>query len=384
LAKRDYYEILGLNKDATTEEIKKAYRKLALKYHPDRNSSNKEEAEKKFKEINEANQILSDPEKRSKYDQFGSAEGFGGYDYRDFQGRGFSDQGDFGNFGDIFDSFFGTRTRSREEGIRPQKGANLRYNLKINFEDAAFGKEIKIKVPNWETCPRCKGSKSEPGTSPQTCPDCHGTGEIRNTQSTMFGQFVNIQTCPRCKGEGKIIKNICTNCKGIGKIKIDRIVNVKIPAGVDTGHRLRVTGMGEPGERGGPSGDLYIVLDVKPHKVFKREGINISCDNPISFVKAALGGEITVPTLEEKAKIKIPASTQSNTIFRLKGQGIYKIGTKQRGDEYVKIIVETPQRMSDEQKKLLLEFAKLSGEDINTIGEKGIFDKIKNAFSQNK
>jgi molecular chaperone DnaJ len=377
LAKKDYYEILGLNKDATTEEIRKAYRKLALEFHPDRNPSNKKEAEKKFKEINEANQILSDPEKRSKYDQFGSAEGF--------EGRGFPDFGDLGNFGDIFDSVFGTRTQSREEGIRPQKGANLRTDSKISFEDAAFGKEIKFKVPNWKTCPRCKGSKSEPGTSPQTCPDCDGTGEI-STQRTMFGQFViNRQTtCPRCKGEGKIIKNICTNCKGIGKIKIDRIVNVKIPAGVDTGHRLRITGMGEPGERGGPSGDLYIVLDVKPHKVFKREGINISCDNPISFVKAALGGEITVPTLEEKAKIKIPASTQSNTIFRLKGQGIYKIGTKQRGDEYVKLIVETPKRMSDEQKKLLLEFAKLSGEDINTIGEKGIFDKIKNAFGQNK
>ncbi len=377
MAKKDYYEILGLNKDATTEEIRKAYRKLALEFHPDRNPSNKKEAEKKFKEINEANQILSDPEKRSKYDQFGSAEGF--------EGRGFPDFGDLGNFGDIFDSVFGTRTQSREEGIRPQKGANLRTDSKISFEDAAFGKEIKFKVPNWKTCPRCKGSKSEPGTSPQTCPDCDGTGEI-STQRTMFGQFViNRQTtCPRCKGEGKIIKNICTNCKGIGKIKIDRIVNVKIPAGVDTGHRLRITGMGEPGERGGPSGDLYIVLDVKPHKVFKREGINISCDNPISFVKAALGGEITVPTLEEKAKIKIPASTQSNTIFRLKGQGIYKIGTKQRGDEYVKLIVETPKRMSDEQKKLLLEFAKLSGEDINTIGEKGIFDKIKNAFGQNK
>lgn len=380
MPKRDYYEILGLNKDATTEEIKKAYRKLALKYHPDRNSSDSN-AEKKFIEINEAYQVLSDKEKRARYDQFGSAEGFGGFDFRDFQGRGFSD---FGNFSDIVDSFFGTRTRSREDRVRPQRGANLRYNLEINFEDSAFGRETRIEVPHWETCPRCKGSRAEPGSSPQTCPDCNGTGEIRNTQSTLFGQFVNIQTCPRCGGEGKIINSICTNCKGTGKVKKNRIVKVKIPAGVDTGHRLRMGGMGEPGERGGPSGDLYIVIYVKPHKIFKRDGIDIMCNHSISFVKAALGGEIIVPTLEEKAKMKIPAGTQSNTIFRLKGRGIYKIGTKQRGNEYVKIIVETPKRMSNEQKKLLLEFAKLSGEELNTIGEKGIFDKIKNTFGQNK
>ena len=380
MPKRDYYEILGLNKNATTEEIKKAYRKLALKYHPDRNSSDSN-AEKKFKEINEAYQVLGDPEKKARYDQFGSAEGFGGFDFRDFQGRGFSD---FGDFSDIFDSFFGTRTRRREDRVRPQRGANLRYNLEINFEDSAFGRETRIEVPHWETCPRCKGSRAEPGSSPQTCPDCNGTGEIRNTQSTLFGQFVNIQTCPRCRGEGKIINNICTNCKGIGKIKKNRIVKVKIPAGVDTGHRLRMAGMGEPGERGGSSGDLFIVIYVKPHKIFKREGIDIISDHSISFVKAALGGEITVPTLKEKAKIKIPAGTQSNTIFRLRGRGIYEIGTKQRGNEYVKIIVETPKRMSNEQKKLLLEFAKLSGEELDTIGEKGIFDKIKNTFGQNK
>lgn len=380
MPKRDYYEILGLNKNATTEEIKKAYRKLALKYHPDRNSSDSN-AEKNFKEINEAYQVLSDPEKRARYDQFGSAEGFGGFDFRDFQGRGFSD---FGDFSDIFDSFFGTRTRRREDRVRPQRGSNLRYNLEINFEEAAFGKETKIEVPHWETCPRCKGSRAEPGSSPQTCPDCNGTGEIRNTQSTLFGQFVNIQTCPRCGGEGKIINNICTNCKGSGKVKKARMVKVKIPAGVDTGHRLRIAGMGEPGERGGPSGDLYILIYVKPHQIFKREGIDIMCDHSISLVKATLGGETTVPTLEEKAKVKIPAGTQSNTIFRLKGRGIYKIGTTQRGDEYVKIIIEIPKRLSDEQKKLLLEFANLRNEDLDTIGEKGIFDKIKNAFGQNK
>jgi len=380
LPKKDYYEILGVNKNATPEEIKKAYRNLALKYHPDRNSSDND-AEKKFKEINEAYQVLSNEEKRARYDQFGSAEGFGGFDFNDFQGRGFSD---FGDFSDIFDSFFGTRTSRRDERVRSQKGSNLRYNLEISFVDAAFGKETKIEVPYWDTCPTCKGSKAEPESSPQTCPVCNGSGEIRKSQNTMFGQFVNIQTCNRCNGEGKIISNICKNCKGVGKIKQTRTVKIKIPAGVDTGHQLRMTGMGEPGIRGGSSGDLYIVIYVKPHKIFKREGIDIIGEQKISFVQAALGSEITVPTLEEKAKIKIPAGTQTNTIFRLKGNGIYKIGTKQRGDEYIKVMIDTPKNMNDEQKKLLLEFARLSGEDINNLGETGIFDKIKNVFGQNK
>jgi molecular chaperone DnaJ len=379
LAKRDYYEILGVKKDATPEEIKKAYRKLALKYHPDRNSSDGD-AEKKFKEINEAYQVLSESEKRARYDQFGSAEGMGGFD---FQGRGFSDFGNFGDFGDIFDSFFGTRTRRSERGAHPQRGANLRYNLEIGFEDAAFGKETKIEVPSWETCPACKGSGAKPGTSPQTCPDCHGTGEIKSTQSTMFGQFVNVKTCPRCAGEGKTIKDVCTNCRGTGKVKKNRVVKVKIPSGVDSGHRLRISGMGEPGERGGPSGDLYIVLYVKPHKIFKRTGVDISSTRLISFVKAALGGTTTVPTLEEKAKLKIPAGTQSNSVFRLRGKGIYKIGTQHRGNLYIKIIVEIPKKINDKQRNLLLEYAKLSGEDLEKLGEKGIFAKIKNAFEQN-
>ena len=373
MTKKDYYEILGVKKGATPEEIKKVYRKLALKYHPDRNSSDGD-AEKKFKEINEAYQVLGNPEKRARYDQFGSAEGMGGFD---FQGRGFSD---FGDFGDIFDSFFGTRTRRSERGVHPQRGANLRYNLEISFKDASFGKETKIEVPSWETCTVCKGSGAKSGTSPQTCPDCHGTGEIKSTQSTMFGQFVNVSTCPRCAGEGKIIKDVCTNCRGTGKVKKNRVVKVKIPAGVDSGHRLRISGMGEPGERGGPSGDLYIVLYVKPHEIFKRTGTDISYTHSISFVKAALGGTTTVPTLEEKAKLKIPAGTQSNSIFRLRGKGIFKIGTQQRGNQYVKIIVEIPKKMNDKQKNLLFEYAKLSGEDLEKLGEKGIFAKIKNAF----
>ena len=379
MTKRDYYEILGVKKDATPEEIKKVYRKLALKYHPDRNSTDGD-AEKKFKEINEAYQVLSNPEKRARFDQFGSAEGMGGYDS---QGRGFSDFSNFGDFGDIFDSFFGARTRGSGGGSRSQRGANLRYNLEINFEDAAFGTETKIKVPSWETCSACKGSGAKPGTSPQTCPDCHGTGEIKSTQSTMFGKFVNINTCPRCGGEGKIVKDVCTNCRGTGKVKKNKIVKVKIIAGVDTGHKLRISGMGEPGERGGPSGDLYIVLYVKPHKIFKRTGVDISCTHSISFVKAALGGTTTVSTLEEKAKLKIPAGTQPDSVFRLRGKGIFKIGTQYRGNQYIKIIVEIPKKMNDKQKYLLLEYAKLDGEDLEKLGEKGIFAKIKDAFGQN-
>jgi len=376
LAKNDYYETLGVEKNASTDEIKKAFRTLALKYHPDRNSSNKE-AEGKFKEINEAYQVISDPEKRARYDQYGSADGVGGFNSRDFQGRGFSD---FGDFGDVFESFFGGRNGRQAGAARSRKGANLRYNLKVSFYDAAFGKETKIEIPTWETCQRCKGSGAEPGTSAETCPNCNGTGEIRSAQNTLFGQFVNVQTCPRCGGEGKIIKEPCRNCKGTGKIKKKKVVKVKIPAGVETGHRLRMSGMGEPGEKGGPSGDLYIIIYVEPHKLFSREGIDIICSHSISFVKAALGGEISVPTLEDNVTMKIPAGTQSSTVFRLKGNGIYKIGTKHRGNEYVKIIVQIPKNMSQQQKKLLFEYANLDGENMDKIGEKGFFDKIKDAF----
>lgn len=379
MQKKDYYEILGIEKDASPDEIKKAYRKLALKYHPDRNSSNKE-AEKKFKEINEAYQALSDPEKRARYDQFGSADGVGGFDFRDFQGRGSADFGDFGNFSDIFDSFFGTGAGRQGNSRRAQKGANLRYNLKVSFKDAAFGKETKIEIPVWENCPRCKGSGAEPGTTAETCPDCHGTGEIRSTQNTLFGQFVNVQTCPRCGGEGKIIRKICTNCKGTGKIKKKKIIKIKILAGVETGHRLKFSGLGEPGKKGGPPGDLYIILYVETDKLFKREGIDVKCTHSISFVKAALGGEISVPTLEEKVSMKIPEGTQSNTTFRLKGKGIYKLGTKHRGNEYIRIVVRTPKKLSTKQKELLIEYAKLDGEDLSKLGDKGFLGKIKNAF----
>ncbi len=385
MANKDFYQILNVSKDASQEEIKKAYRKLALKYHPDANPNNKEEAEKKFKEIGEAYAILSDPEKRARYDQFGSADtanNGAGFDFRNFYGEGMDD---FGSFSDIFESFFGgggSSRRNYRRAERARKGANLRYNLEISLKEAAFGAEKKIEIPTWQTCSHCKGTGAEPGTSKKTCPECNGTGEIRMTQNTFFGQSINIQTCPRCKGSGQIIESPCKVCHGTGKVKSRKTINVKILAGVESGHRLRLTGMGEPGENGGPSGDLFIVLNVKEHPVFKRNATDIYCDHKISLPKAILGGETTVPTLEGNVKMRIPAGTQSNTVFRLRGKGAYKLGTKIRGDEHVKIIVEIPRNLNHNSKKLIYELAQETGEDIDKIGEKNFFEKVKETFTK--
>jgi molecular chaperone DnaJ len=383
LASKDYYKILNVSKDASQEEIKKAYRKLALKYHPDANPDNKEEAEKKFKEIGEAYAVLSDPEKRSRYDQFGSADtanNGAGFDFRNFYGEGMDD---FGSFSDIFESFFGgggsRRTYRRE---RARKGANLRYNLDVTLKEAAFGAEKKIEIPTWQTCSHCNGTGAEPRTSKKTCPECNGTGEIRTAQNTFFGQSINIQTCPRCKGTGQIIESPCKVCHGTGKVKKRKTINVKILAGVESGHRLRLAGMGEPGENGGPSGDLFIVINVREHPVFKRKGTDIYCDHKISLPKAVLGGETTVPILEGNVKMRIPAGTQSNTDFRLRGKGSYKLGTKIRGDEHVRIIVEIPRNLNQNSKKLMYELAQEIGEDMDKIGEKNFFEKFKETFTK--
>jgi molecular chaperone DnaJ len=383
LASKDYYETLNVSKDANQEEIKRAYRKLALKYHPDANPNNKEEAEKKFKEIGEAYAVLSDPEKRARYDQFGSADtanNGAGFDFRNFYGEGMDD---FGSFSDIFESFFGgggsRRTYRRE---RARKGANLRYNLDVTLKEAAFGAEKKIEIPTWQTCSRCNGTGAEPGTSKRTCPDCNGTGEIRTAQNTFFGQSINIQTCPRCKGTGQIIESPCKVCHGTGKVKKRKTINVKILAGVESGHRLRLAGMGEPGENGGPTGDLFIVINVKEHPVFKRKDTDIYCDHKISLPKAVLGGETTIPTLEGNVKMRIPAGTQSNTDFRLRGKGAYKLGTKIRGDEHVRIIVEIPKNINQNSKRLMYELAQEIGEDIDKIGEKNFFEKVKETFTK--
>ena len=323
MSKRDYYEVLGVSKTATQDELKKAYRKLARKYHPDLNKDNEEAAEK-FKECNEAYSVLSDDQKRAQYDQFGHAAfengGMGG-------GGGFGGAGGFGGFGgsgmeDIFDMFFGGQGGRGGNRAKsgPQRGADLRFDLEITFEEAAFGLEKEINLYRDETCDHCHGEGAEPGSKVESCPECNGTGYVRFTQNTMFGQMVNERPCSRCKGEGKIISEPCKECRGKGTVKRNKKLKVKIPAGVDNGSRLRVSGEGEAGAKGGPSGDLYVYLYVKPHKFFERDGTTVLCEVPINIVQATLGADIKVPTLDGQVTMKVPEGTQPGKILRLKGK----------------------------------------------------------------
>ncbi|SNX55238.1 molecular chaperone DnaJ [Thermoanaerobacterium sp. RBIITD] len=376
---KDYYEILGLDKNATEDDIKKAYRTLAKKYHPDLNPGNKE-AEQKFKEINEAYQILSDPQKKAQYDQFGDAAfNQGGFNQGDFGGFGGFGQGgfDFGGFGDIFGDVFGDifgGSSRRKTG--PQRGNDIRLNLSLTFEEAAFGVEKEIEVERYEKCDKCKGTGANPGTKPEVCPECHGSGEVRITQNTPFGRIVNVRTCPKCHGEGNIIKNPCTYCRGTGKVRKTRKIKVNIPAGIDDGQMVSLRGEGEPGERGGAKGDLFIVINIKPHKIFKRDGFNVLLKMPISFTEAALGAEVEVPTLDGKAIYNIPAGTQTGTVFRLRNRGIPHINGRGRGDEFVEVYVEVPKKLTERQKELLREFEKLSNEN----NGKSFFQKVRDAF----
>jgi molecular chaperone DnaJ len=351
--KRDYYEVLGVNRDASEEDIKKAYRKLAMKYHPDRNPGNKE-AEEKFKEAKEAYEILCEPEKRRAYDAYGHAGvhpnmGMGGMGPEAAGFGGFAEA-----FGDIFsDIFGGGQGRGRSSVYR---GADLRYNLEITLEQAARGTETKIRIPAMETCDTCHGSGAKPGTSPKTCETCHGAGTVRLSQ----GFFSIQQTCPTCHGSGKMVTDPCPACRGAGRVKKHKTLSVKIPAGVDEGDRIRLSGEGEAGVNGGPPGDLYVVMHLRPHAVFQRDGDDLHCEMPISFTLAALGGEIEIPTLEGSAKVKVPAETQTGQVFRLRGKGIKGVRSSYPGDLLCEVVVETPVRLTERQKELLREL-----EDIN-------------------
>jgi molecular chaperone DnaJ len=373
MAKRDFYEILGVAKGASEDEIKKSYRKLAMKYHPDRNPDSKE-SEEKFKEVKEAYEMLTNPEKREAYDRYGHA----GVD-PNMGGGGFGGgAGGFGDaFGDIFGDIFGGG-RSRSSGPQVYRGADLRYNLEITLEQAAHGFDTTIRVPSWDKCDTCHGSGAKPGTSPTTCTTCAGHGQVRMQQ----GFFSIQQTCPKCHGNGKVITDPCAPCGGQGRIKRNKTLEVKIPVGIDNGMRIRSTGNGEPGTNGGPPGDLYVEIHIKPHAVFQREGDDLHCEMPISFVKATLGGEIEVPTLSGKVSFTVPEGTQSGKTFRLKAKGIKGVRSGYAGDLFCHVVVETPVKLTDKQKDLLKEFERLTveGGAKHSPQSKGWMDKVKDFF----
>lgn len=371
MEKRDYYEVLGVPKTASQEEIKKAYKILAKKYHPDLNPDSKT-AEEKFKEATEAYEVLSDDQSRARYDQFGHndpTQGFGGGGYGGF-GGGFGG----GGFGDIFESFFGGGGGYGANPNAPRKGNDLRQSITIEFEEAATGVEKEIKITRTETCKSCNGSGAKAGTSPKTCPKCGGQGRVRTTQATPFGQFQTVVACPQCQGKGKIIETPCSSCNGTGKERVIKTRKINIPAGVDNGSNLRLQGEGDAGVNGGPPGDLFVTVSVKPHKYFKRLNDDVLCDYEISFAQAALGCDVEVPTLAGKVKLNIPEGTQSNTTFRLRGRGFPRLRGRGQGDQQVTVKVVTPTRLTDEQKELLRQL----DNSMNNApeGKKGFFNKV--------
>jgi len=367
--KRDYYEVLEVNRNASETEVKKAYRRLAIQYHPDKNPGDKA-AEDNFKELTEAYEVLSDPQKRAQYDQFGHA-GMGGGGFSS-GGFGFGAGSPFGDiFGDIFGDVFGARPRSRGK-----RGDDLLYNMEISFEEAAFGVEKKVEVPYAKRCDSCGGSGAKAGTEPKTCPTCRGAGQVRFQQ----GFFSVSKTCTHCNGEGRVVENPCPTCRGAGTVRDKKTLSVKIPAGVETGNRLKLSGEGGQGLKGGPNGDLYVAIAVREHSIFKREDNNVICEIPVSYTQAALGCELEIPTLDGKVNLKIPEGTQSGKIFRLRGKGIHVLQGYGRGDHLVVVKVETPTNLTKQQKELLEEFARISGEDVNPM-RKNFFSKVMDLLS---
>ena len=376
---KDYYEVLGVSKTASADEIKSAFRKKAKQYHPDLHPGDKE-AEEKFKEVNEAYGVLSDPQKKSNYDKFGTAEPQGG----GFGGAGggfggFSDM-DFGDIGDIFGSFFGGSSRGRTRNS-PVRGRDIEVEEVISFEEAAFGTEKTVKYSHVENCPDCHGSGAAKGTSPETCPQCNGTGQVKSVQRTPLGQFATTRPCPNCGGKGKVIKTPCSTCDGKGKVRRKTETKVKIPAGIADGQTLSMSGYGDSGLNGGPSGDLYINIHVRPHAIFERSGQNVLCTIPITFVQAALGADVEAPTIHGKVKMTIPEGTQPNTEFRLRGKGIAGLNGRGMGDEIVTVVVEIPKSLNDEQKGLLEKFAGSTNQK-NYNKQKKFGEKLKEFFDK--
>ena len=374
--KRDYYEVLGVSKGASEEEIKKAYKKLARKYHPDMNPGDKE-AEEKFKEVNEANEVLSDPEKKARYDQFG----FAGVDPSYGAGASGGAYGaggfDFGDLGDIFGSFFGGGFGgTRANPNAPQRGESLRTSVTISFEEAAFGCEKEISIERVEQRDTCRGTGCEKGTTAEVCPDCRGTGMVQQRRQTPLGFMSTSAPCGRCGGKGRIIHQPCKACHGSGQLRRRKTLKVTIPAGIDNGQTISLRGQGNAGRNGGPAGDLLIVIAVRPHEIFRREGTSVLCEAPITFTQAVLGAELEIPTIDGKVKYSIPEGTQSGTTFRLKGKGIPGLNGRARGDQYVTVYIETPRNLNREQKEALRKFSDTLGES-NYEQRKSFFGKFK-------
>ena len=374
--KRDYYEVLGVSRGASEDEIKKAYKKMARKYHPDLNPGDKT-AEEKFKEVNEAYEVLSDADKKARYDQYGHAGvdpnfGAGGF------GGGFDGSIDFGDLGDIFGSFFGGGFGGgrRTNPNAPQRGESIRMSIAISFEEAAFGCEKAVTVERYETCDTCHGNGCAPGTSPEVCPDCHGTGTVQVRRQTPMGVFATSSPCPKCGGKGRIIHQPCKDCRGSGMVRKKKTIQASIPAGIDNGQTISIRGQGNAGKNGGPAGDLLITITVRPHELFRREGTSVLCEAPITFTQAVLGAELEIPTIDGKVKYTLPEGTQSGTTFRLKGKGIPSINGRGRGDQYVTVYIETPKNLNKEQKEALKKFAETMGES-NYEEQKKFFKKFK-------